>query len=1583
MSTRRIGSFLNLSPIQEISINPFSELNSDNINKITRSVSNCEDGVVFGLDVLNPNWYKDSLQHFDVFKSGQTTSQDQWQYDTEHCTAIRNGAGNISGFKIEDILKCSTQTISYNIKLSDLNLQNLKGKNVEAKFNLSFHIVSGCPKKAFAYVNQSNSCIEYPDNEPQEIITLPVIHNFLDDSDTLKISLMFVLDPTDTYTNHTIQETDYNGQSYLTIKNLKYEFDIVNLKDVEYRIKDNNLNGNYPSQYVHPTHILDITSGIAIKDDAVLNISGKNRKFIPALRLDLNDYRSWIRNNPYTLRDFTDNTAQQRGFIYNSTEPLELNEGDVNTETNELEFRYNGHTFIPSDEYVLTDNDCPLNFTFDPVDVLITIEDQTINTDIPECYGTVGYIYSKITNKVIKKIDLIYDKTTKHVDKLDIHLIQKDIKIDWSTVSHDTIGVVLSAGPVKVSGHKDEVCHKMINWANVVLYYTYLKNPRPNKAYIGLVRDTDLKDLRYREDYVILAKVRFISPNTVDIISYEDRQQIYHSVEKATNISYGSNLTPEEQALWIDPAGFECIPTSASDAITKLIRWIPQWIDKYSRVERSVTDNAYGLFEHNQIIKWMWDDEKERGDLLSSGYYINPNVEPYYIAAWNFELNTLTKTDFKIDPNSSLKPFSFTMWNEELDTLLSHRVNGIDGQIYFYDSEELIKPDWIMKNGKLDSEENDIIYVCNTTKDLQKCFDTIAGNGKETLYKRWIKFGHTSSLNRQWSDVDQHTNYPPFQYGIYQQYPVCPVDTNGNPTQTDGYGATAWFYLDELKSMIEPCNSYDYTGFVSDKKYADYDIIIRCFSPNKSFVYNGTTYSKSNDNDEMSFVAAFVTDDNGNQHTISFNRVGGDGSYWQCTLDRAAFRLSPTYNSYKVLANYSSCVSSEGNGQWVTKGDGALIHVKREGNKFTAWTSLRVNDGIYDKNDPDNSTIKELEISKIVLDIDNLTIQTGNDDPVTIVDESTINTLNLFKDKKVSFGYACCSQPISAFDLIKIPNDDRKVIDLVNNKVWCYNFADEKWVEINESVQTAFGNGKFSYNAITKKLFWQKEKEIIEINIQNEYPGNNGDVFYHKYNTDVEEMLQLIMNDNILLCQNQTEVDQCKNYTPNYDNMICTWRSFGHIDNKQFGRDDDYLNYTTRPGVYNWSNDDESIYQKVNTTDYVGFITRKSYNNYKITTKFWSNNGDDDLSAIVIAFATDKNGVEHTLSFCRQPAVADTTLIVPSRWCLLLDYKASLTNNVLLVNSASSIQNDEVGNWNELGEGVTISAQKLNNRISAKTSKFITNATEQDTKQLIEESLIDVSIDELIENNPDYAVILRLFKEKTQFGFSTMSQQNMHFKSSITLLNTPIYDIYSNKMYIHDGTDWILIDDKPSNHFNYGRLIYNELTDKLFWCNENGEYIQLLTSLNNLIENVKKIVNDGITEIEQKTEQAIETINQKIDSIISLPDYSTSLNITENGEYTINGNQFPRGAWINFQFNNFQGQDQTDKTIHIRGSKETGNVWHLVAYERGNRTTLDHSPIGNCGVIPIGVNDKIKITNLVFNGTSTNRADAIVIYGMM
>ena len=111
----------------------------------------------------------------------------------------------------------------------------------------------------------------------------------------------------------------------------------------------------------------------------------------------------------------------------------------------------------------------------------------------------------------------------------------------------------------KIVGNSSGTNPAVVQWAYVCVYYSYFKNPDPNKAFIGLVKEADLLDARYGEDFLVLAKLRFVDINTVDaIIYYPDRKdwgfidatrvtylhlnQLKHWIEKPLNVSLALDL---------------------------------------------------------------------------------------------------------------------------------------------------------------------------------------------------------------------------------------------------------------------------------------------------------------------------------------------------------------------------------------------------------------------------------------------------------------------------------------------------------------------------------------------------------------------------------------------------------------------------------------------------------------------------------------------------------------------------------------------------------------------------------------------------------------------------------------------------------------------------------------------------------------------------------------------------------------------------------------------------------------------------------------------------------------------------------
>jgi len=89
-------------------------------------------------------------------------------------------------------------------------------------------------------------------------------------------------------------------------------------------------------------------------------------------------------------------------------------------------------------------------------------------------------------------------------------------------------------GPIKVVGDSG---NSVIQWAYLCMYYSYFKNPDGNHAYIGLAKEDEVGDTRYGEDYLILAKIRFVDINTADAIFYYPERQDYGFID-ATRVTY-------------------------------------------------------------------------------------------------------------------------------------------------------------------------------------------------------------------------------------------------------------------------------------------------------------------------------------------------------------------------------------------------------------------------------------------------------------------------------------------------------------------------------------------------------------------------------------------------------------------------------------------------------------------------------------------------------------------------------------------------------------------------------------------------------------------------------------------------------------------------------------------------------------------------------------------------------------------------------------------------------------------------------------------------------------------------------------
>ena len=328
--------------------------------------------------------------------------------------------------------------------------------------------------------------------------------------------------------------------------------------------------------------------------------------------------------------------------------------------------------------------------------------------------------------------------------------------------------------------------------------------------------------------------------------------------------------------------------------------------------------------------------------------------------------------------------------------------------------------------------------------------------------------------------------------------------------------------------------------------------------------------------------------------------------------------------------------------------------------------------------------------------------------------------------------------------------------------------------------------------------------------------GSEGEVAYLSESGIVS---QTIVSDGYVV-DTQADLDTCKNSSPSFDTVFRTWRRFSHK-----GSVDDYQKDIETSDYNSWTYiaDLDTVSQPHNSAAYTGFISPKSYSNYDITVRVYSNDGDDDFIGMVAAYAKDANGKEHTLSFLRTTNGTGINF-TDCGWVCMLDFRAQGSKSQIGVDGLQILANKNSvfltrnTNWAAVNAGgasnggTTINITRTGNVFTAKCSEF-------GTTELLNNSLItiDLNDDTLTTQFP----VLNLFKGSSPWGYSTYSQANSRYQNiSITDPNNMIFDLVHDKVLLYNTSSksW---EEKPGytpiKSVGVGRFSYNTITDKLFY----------------------------------------------------------------------------------------------------------------------------------------------------------------------
>ncbi len=330
------------------------------------------------------------------------------------------------------------------------------------------------------------------------------------------------------------------------------------------------------------------------------------------------------------------------------------------------------------------------------------------------------------------------------------------------------------------------------------------------------------------------------------------------------------------------------------------------------------------------------------------------------------------------------------------------------------------------------------------------------------------------------------------------------------------------------------------------------------------------------------------------------------------------------------------------------------------------------------------------------------------------------------------------------------------------------------------------------------------EVEFAKLN-QNALTGAKGEILFH---SGTAVFTQSLLNEG-MVTTSTAEYNTCINKAPSFKEVFETWKPFSHLNGKQNANAND---------LASWSYDAtrDTIVESANSESYTGYVSPKTYSNFDVTVRCYSTNSDDDTIGLVGAFAVDANGVEHTLSFLATPYSNGST----ARWLCKVDHCVfdPITtgyNQIILANKSSAVTTGGSGkNWKGLPNGITIHMTRDGNKFTATCSQF--NSTTLDAN-----TTMTIDLDALSDTYP----VLNNFKGSASWGYSSFSQPDSCYQNiSITNADGYIYDLATNKVMQYNSKTgkWEAIAGaKVTDTIGAGRLSFNKVTGKLFFCNGN------------------------------------------------------------------------------------------------------------------------------------------------------------------
>ena len=367
--------------------------------------------------------------------------------------------------------------------------------------------------------------------------------------------------------------------------------------------------------------------------------------------------------------------------------------------------------------------------------------------------------------------------------------------------------------------------------------------------------------------------------------------------------------------------------------------------------------------------------------------------------------NNISTLDTSLKSHTSDTSIHFT--KSEMQTELTKDV--LPGQLFTLIDNKINGADLVATLNALDSSE-----------ELEEQLKTKPVT-LEDVFNNWTKFSHY--LGNQSASNSQ------------------------NSTVRSGWGYNASKNAISMSQNLDP-----YGGFISDKKYSNYNVSI-----------HGYCYS-SGDDDIIGIVVGFLSSSesaDGKEHTLSVIRCGASSNGFvtdNSTQTKYTFALVYDLGNY-AREIWDAKVLASGTGTTLRGSDwnstGAMISVIRQGTKIQAQTTQMGNLKDY---------------------VNSINYELG-DKPSNFTDAEWTNVKAMLENPS-NFGFAVSSQS-SYFELVSTKGifDNTDIYYLPNDEIYKYSVTQKKWVS-SEKISDVI-DGMFVFNKQYKKLYYYKNKEIL------------------------------------------------------------------------------------------------------------------------------------------------------------------------------------------------------------------------------------------------------------------------------------------------------------------------------------------------------------------------------------------------------------------------------------------------------------------------------------------------------------------------